>query len=100
MEHLGLDLPDSSGTDESIIYDSDLINKLKLVVRDWKTGWTETHEDNGDDLDVDVVIEGQQKPFFADYKNTINTKVTMLVDHSSSIEDEQLEYKKVDGCHL
>ena len=94
LEHLGLDLPDSSGIDESIIYDTDLINKLKLVVRDWKTGWIETHEDNGDDLDVDVVIEGQQKPFFADYKNTINTKVTMLVDHSSSIEDEQLEYKK------
>jgi hypothetical protein len=47
------------------------------------------------------VIEGQQKPFFADSKNTINTKVTMLVDHSSSIEDEQLEYKKaIPFAHL
>ena len=45
--------------------------------------------DNGDDLDVDAVIESQPKPFFADFKNTINTKVTLLVDHSSSIEDEQ-----------
>ena len=94
LEQLGLDLPDNSGIDESIIYDSDLISKLKLAVRDWKTGWIETHEESGDDLDVDVVIEAQHKPFFADYKNAINTKISMLVDHSSSIEDEQLEYKK------
>ena len=47
MEHFGLDFPDSSGIDESIIYDTDLISKLKLVVRDWKSGWRETHEIRG-----------------------------------------------------
>ena len=50
--------------------------------------------DTGDEMDVDFIIESQQKPFLTDFKNTINTKIALLLDHSSSIDEYELEYKK------
>ena len=94
MEQFGLEIPDSVDIDESIIYDNDLITKLKSVVRSWKRGWREIHDITGDEIDVESIIESQTKPFLVDFKNTINTKIALLLDHSSSIDEYELEYKK------
>jgi len=94
MEQFGLEIPDSVDIDESIIYDNDLITKLKSVIRSWKRGWREIHDITGDELDVESIIESQPKPFLMDFKNTIDTKIALLLDHSSSIDEYELEYKK------
>ena len=94
MEQFGLEIPESVDIDESIIYDSDLITKLKSVIRSWKRGWREIHEVTGDEIDVESIIESQPKPFLLDFKNTIDTKIALLLDHSSSIDEYELEYKK------
>jgi hypothetical protein len=51
MEQFGLEVPDSVGIDESIIYDNDLIRKLKSVIRSWKKGWREIHDMTGDEIE-------------------------------------------------
>lgn len=56
-------MPDSVNLDESIIYDHDLITKLKSVIRSWKRGWKEIHDIMGDEIDIESVIESQPKPF-------------------------------------
>jgi len=94
LEDLGLSVPDSLGVDERVIYDNDLITKLKAAVRNWKIGWIEIHDERGDEVDTDALLESHAKPFFTDDKISVKTKVTLLLDHSSSIEDEELEYKK------
>jgi hypothetical protein len=94
MEQFGLEIPDSLDIDESIIYDNDLITKLKSVIRSWKRGWREVHDIKGDEIDVESIIEYQPKPFLLDFKNTIDTKIALLLDHSSSIDEYELEYKK------
>ena len=86
--------PDSLAVDERAIYDNDLITRLKAAVRYWKSGWIEMHDERGDDLDTDAVLESQPKPFFTDFKLSVKTKIALLLDHSSSIEDEEIEYKK------
>jgi len=72
-----LEVPDSVHLDESVIYDNDLITKLKSVIRSWKRDWRETHDITGDEIDVDSIIESQPKPFLIDFKNTINTKIAL-----------------------
>lgn len=94
MEQFGLEVPESVDLDESVIYDNDLITKLKSVIRSWKRDWREIHDITGDEIDIESVIESQPKPFLTDFKNTINTKIALLLDHSSSIDDYELEYKK------
>jgi hypothetical protein len=94
MEQFGVEVPDNVDIDESIIYDNDLITKLKSVIRSWKRGWRELHDITGDELDVESIIESQPKPFLVDFKNTIDTKIALLLDHSSSIDEYELEYKK------
>jgi uncharacterized protein YegL len=94
MEQFGVEVPDNIDVDESIIYDNDLITKLKSVIRSWKRGWREIHDITGDELDVESIIESQPKPFLVDFKNTIDTKIALLLDHSSSIDEYELEYKK------
>ena len=94
MEQFGVEVPDNVDIDESIIYDNDLIRKLKSVIRSWKRGWREIHDITGDELDVESIIDSQPKPFLVDFKNTIDTKIALLLDHSSSIDEYELEYKK------
>ena len=94
MEQFGVEVPENVDIDESIIYDNDLIAKLKSVIRSWKRGWREIHDMTGDELDVESIIESQPKPFLVDFKNTIDTKIALLLDHSSSIDEYELEYKK------
>lgn len=94
MEQFGVEVPENVDIDESIIYDNDLITKLKSVIRSWKRGWREIHDITGDELDVESIIESQPKPFLMDFKNTIDTKIALLLDHSSSIDEYELEYKK------
>ncbi|MGE5685619.1 MAG: VWA domain-containing protein [Nitrososphaerota archaeon] len=94
MEQFGVEVPDNVDIDESIIYDNDLITKLKSVIRSWKRGWREIHDITGDELDVESIIESQPKPFLVDFKNKIDTKIALLLDHSSSIDEYELEYKK------
>ncbi|MDP2668206.1 MAG: VWA domain-containing protein, partial [Nitrosopumilaceae archaeon] len=71
----------------------DLISNLKAKFREWKTGWKEQHVIAGDEFDEETYIEGHQ-PFFTDIKKTIKTRIVILLDHSSSISADQLEYKK------
>ena len=92
-ESIGVEIPSSTNVDETIIYDRDLINKLKTKFKEWKAGWKEQHLRIGDELDEEAYIEGHE-PFFTDVKQTIKTKIVILLDHSSSISSDQLEYKK------
>jgi hypothetical protein len=94
MEEFGLSVPDSLSLDESSIYDNDLITRLKAAVRNWRIGWIEIHDERGDEIDIDSILESQAKPFLTDYRISVKAKIALLLDHSSSIEDEEIEYKK------
>ena len=92
-ESIGVEIPSKTNVDETSIYDLDLINNLKTRFKDWKSGWKEQHLPHGDEFDEETYIEGHE-PFFTDLKKTIKTNIVILLDHSSSISSEQLEYKK------
>jgi hypothetical protein len=94
LENFGLDVPDKMDVDESRIYDIDLIQKVKAAFRDWRTGWVEMHDEEGDEFDVESYIEALPRPFITDFRLSIRTKVAILLDHSSSIADVELEYKQ------
>jgi len=92
-EAVGVRIPSADNVDETKIYDSDLINKLKTKFKDWKSGWREQHLRSGDEFDEESYIDGAE-PFFTDVKKTIRARVVILLDHSSSIHAEQTKYKK------
>jgi len=92
-ETIGVITPSGTNVDETKIYDIDLITSLKTKFKEWKTGWKEEHVRVGDEFDEEAYIEGHN-PFFTDKKKVIKTKIVMLLDHSSSISADQLEYKK------
>ena len=48
----------------------------------------------GEEFDPESYAENLPKTFLIDYKLSIKTKVVILLDHSSSIEDVELEYKR------
>ena len=94
LENFGLSIPEKMDIDETMIYDTDLIQKVKASFRDWKTGWIERHGETGEEFDPESYTENLPKTFLADYKLSIKTKVVILLDHSSSVEDVELEYKR------
>ena len=91
---IGIQIPDQSNVDETKIYDQDLINNLKAKFKEWKTGWKEYHFFTGDEFDSDAYLEGYDLPFIRDLKKSIRTRIVILLDHSSSIADQQTDYKK------
>ncbi|TVP40255.1 VWA domain-containing protein [Candidatus Nitrosocosmicus arcticus] len=93
-ENLSIVIPDNTGVDEIAIYDFDLINKVKTALKEWKTGWKEKYDFNGDEIEIENYIEKQPKVFISDKKIAINVKISVLLDLSSSIEDNEMEYKK------
>ena len=93
-ETIGIQIPDSTIVDETKIYDQDLISNLKNKFREWKTGWKEQHMVEGDEFDAESYLEGYDNPFFTDVKKSIKSRIVILLDHSSSITDQQSEYKK------
>ena len=92
-ETIGISVPSSMNVDETKIYDADLVSSLKAKFKEWKTGWKEQHVASGDEFDEETYLEGH-KPFITDQKITINTRIVILLDHSSSIANEQVQYKK------
>ena len=94
LENFGLSVPDKMDVDETQIYDVDLIQKVKAAFRDWKTGWVERHAETGDEFDVESYVEALPKTFLSDFRLSIKTKIAILLDHSSSIADVELEYKQ------
>jgi uncharacterized protein YegL len=92
-ESIGVKIPISTNVDETVIYDMDLINHLKIKFKEWKSEWKEQHSRNGDEFDAENYIEGHE-PFFTDFKKSIKTRIIILLDHSSSIASNALEYKK------
>lgn len=93
-ESIGIQIPESTNVDETRIYDQDLISNLKTRFREWKTSWHEEHVPTGDEFDEESYIDGHL-PFLTDVKKSIKAKIVILVDHSSSILDQQTQYKKV-----
>ncbi len=91
---IGIQIPDQANVDETRIYDQDLINNLKSKFKEWKTGWKEYHLHVGDEFDSDAYLEGYDRLFISDLKKSIKTHVVILLDHSSSIADQQVDYKK------
>jgi hypothetical protein len=94
LENFGLSVPDRMDVDETRLYDLDLIQKVKAAFREWKTGWMERHDDSGEEIDIETFAEALPKPFLTDMKLSIKTKIVLLLDHSSSIADVELEYKQ------
>jgi len=92
-ETIGIQIPSTSSVDETIIYDMNLINGLKMKFKEWKYGWKEQHFRSGDEFDEENYIEGHE-PFFTDVRKSIKTKIVILLDHSSSIASDAIEYKK------
>jgi Mg-chelatase subunit ChlD len=92
-EIIDVQIPTTSNVDETKIYDLSLINNLKTKFKEWKSGWKEQHLESGDEFDEESYIEGNE-PFFTDVKKSIKTKIVILLDHSSSIASDALEYKK------
>ena len=94
-EPVGIMTPSASNANEASIYDAALINGLKARFKEWKSGWKETHVASmGDEFDEEAYIEGSDAPFISDAKRSIKTRITMLLDHSSSISADAKEYKK------
>lgn len=94
LEDFGLSIPEKMDIDESFLYDPILIQKIKSKFRDWKTGWIERHDFAGEEFDPEVYVERLPKPFLTDFKLSIKTKIAILLDHSSSIQDVELKYKQ------
>ncbi|MBC8516576.1 MAG: VWA domain-containing protein [Nitrosopumilus sp.] len=92
-EKIGIQIPSTKNIDETTIYDMSLINGLKMKFKEWKSGWKEQHLRSGDEFDEENYIEGNE-PFFTDVKKSIKTKIVILLDHSSSIASDAIEYKK------
>ena len=92
-EPIGIQTPTTKNVDETTIYDLSLINGLKTKFKEWKSGWKEHHLSSGDEFDEENYIEGHE-PFFTDVKKSIKTKIVILLDHSSSISSDAIEYKK------
>ncbi|MCH9041716.1 MAG: VWA domain-containing protein [Nitrosopumilus sp.] len=92
-EAIGIQIPPTKNVNETTIYDISLINRLKTKFKEWKYGWKEQHQRFGDEFDEESYIEGHE-PFFIDIKKSIKTKIVILLDHSSSIAPDALEYKK------
>ncbi len=92
-EAIGIQIPSTKNVNETTIYDMSLINGLKIKFKEWKYGWKEQHQRSGDEFDEESYIEGHE-PFFTDVKKSIKTKIVILLDHSSSIASDALEYKK------
>ena len=93
VETIGVQIPTTKNVDETIIYDMSLINGLKTKFKEWKSGWKEQNLRSGDEFDEENYIEGNE-PFFSDIKKSIKTKIVILLDHSSSIASDAIEYKK------
>ena len=93
-ETIGIQIPNPTNVDETKIYDQDLISNLKNRFREWKTGWKEEHVISGEDFDEETYLEGFHKPFVTDVKKSIKSRIVILLDHSSSVSDQQIEYKK------
>mgnify|MGYP006422813233 CR=1 FL=1 len=92
-EAIGVQIPSTKNIDETVIYDMSLINGLKTKFKEWKSGWKEQNLRSGDEFDEENYIEGNE-PFFSDVKKSIKTKIVILLDHSSSISSNAVEYKK------
>ena len=92
-EAIGVQTPSTQNVDETTIYDMSLINGLKIKFKEWKSGWKEQHLPSGDEFDEENYIEGNE-PFYMDVKKSIKTKIVILLDHSSSIASDAIEYKK------
>jgi len=92
-ETIGIQIPSTKNIDETAIYDVSLINGLKMKFKEWKASWKEQHVKSGDEFDEENYIEGNE-PFFTDIKKSIKTKIVILLDHSSSISSDAIEYKK------
>ncbi|VFJ12869.1 VWA domain-containing protein [Candidatus Nitrosocosmicus franklandus] len=94
-ENLSIAIPDNTGgISENAIYDFNLINKIKTALKEWKSGWRERYDFTGEEIEVENYIERQPKVFIRDKKIAINVKIAILLDLSSSIEDNEIEYKK------
>jgi hypothetical protein len=93
QEDIGIQIPSTKNIDETLIYDMRLINGLKIKFKEWKSSWSEHHLRSGDEFDEESYIEGNE-PFFTDVKKSIKTKIVILLDHSSSIASDAIEYKK------
>ena len=94
IENLGLSVPEEMDADESQIYDIDLIRKTKAKFKHWRTGWMEKHEEAGDEFDPETFIERLPKTFITDLKLSFRSRVAIILDHSSSIEDSEKDYKR------
>ena len=92
-EPIGVQTPVAGDVDESTMYDVRLIGGLKTKMKEWKSGWTEQHVRTGDEFDEEAYIDGGMS-FLTDIKKSIKTKIVILLDHSSSISSDALEYKK------
>jgi len=92
-EAIGIQIPSTRNVNETKIYDISLINGLKTKFKEWKSGWKEQHLKSGEEFDEENYIEGHE-PFITDVKKSIKTKIVILLDHSSSIAAESIEYKK------
>lgn len=90
---IGIQIPTATNIDETIIYDMNLINNLKIKFKELKSGWKEQHHISGDEFDEENYID-EDEPFFTDIKKLIKSKIVILLDHSSSIASDALEYKK------
>ncbi len=51
-----------------------MINKAKTALKEWKTGWKEKYDYQGEELEIENHIERQPKVFINDKKISINVQ--------------------------
>ncbi len=67
---------------------------MKTALKEWRSGWKEKYDFSGDEIEIENYIEKQSKIFISDKKIAINVKISVLLDLSSSIEDNEINTKK------
>ncbi|MFQ5920510.1 MAG: vWA domain-containing protein [Nitrososphaerales archaeon] len=93
MARFPVEVPTSPDT-ETLLYDTDLVNKLQRLLKDWKSGWVERQSSTGEEFDVEGYLQGRDKAFVKEVDLRVKSKLAIMLDHSSSIESGEVNYKR------
>ncbi len=89
-----VEIPESPDA-ESLLPDTDLVNKLQRLLKNWKSGWVERQSGTGEEFDVEGFLHGRDKSFVREIDLRVKSKLAILLDHSSSIQAGEADYKRI-----
>jgi len=76
------------------LYDKYLVQRLKRLLKDWKTGYKRVNDKYGYDLDIEAYINKKDKIFINHRVLGHKDNILLVLDHSGSITNYASRYKK------